>query len=432
MLNRICLYWLRTTSLLALFVSFISIPEALHAEDHSEKLDSFLMKGKLQESIEHFSKIPGDNQAIVCLGITQFLQAIEGLAHDGYRYGLRNHLGVMIPIARIPVPLNPSPEAIGYEQVHQILQRFQTRLSVAEQTLAKVDTSDVLVKLYIGRVRMDINSDGNHSEEETLWEIFAKINTGIDKDAIKVHGSNFIVGVDGADVHWMRGYCHVLMGIIDIVLAYDERELFERCGQLLFKKIETPYRLDVNSKDEAYSQDFVTHIMDVVAAIHLVQFELKDADRMASAHEHFLQMIRQSRLCWERALSETDNYREWLPNPNQDSVLQMGVDDQIITSWHAVLDELEMVLEGKKLVPNWRHPVMIRSAINRGDFPEKGSGINLKRVFSEPRDFDLILTVQGSNMIPYVEEGPLSTPQVWETMTQAFQGQFFGFAIWFN
>ena len=46
-----------------------------------------------------------------------------------------------------------------------------------------------------------------------------------------------------------------------------------------------------------------------------------------------------------------------------------------------------------------------------------------------PTDFDLVLTLQGSHVQPYLEEGELSTPEAWDELTQVFQGQFFGFAI---
>ena len=63
---------------------------------------------------------------------------------------------------------------------------------------------------------------------------------------------------------------------------------------------------------------------------------------------------------------------------------------------------------------------------------DDGRGINLRRVFTEPRAFDLVLWVQGTAAHPYLEKGPLSTPEVWARFNRLFQGEFIGFALWFN
>ena len=80
--------------------------------------------------------------------------------------------------------------------------------------------------------------------------------------------------------------------------------------------------------------------------------------------------------------------------------------------------QLEAVLEGKKLVPFWRG--------------EKKQGVNVKRVFTEPTQFDLVLWVQGGAAIPYLEEGPMTDPGFWRDLQRGFRGQLFWFAIWVN
>jgi hypothetical protein len=75
-------------------------------------------------------------------------------------------------------------------------------------------------------------------------------------------------------------------------------------------------------------------------------------------------------------------------------------------------------LQGKKLIPFWR-----------GDDQR---GVNLRKVFTEPTTFDLVMWIQGTAAAPYLQEGPLSTPDTWQRFNQMFNGQFVGFAIWFN
>jgi hypothetical protein len=58
--------------------------------------------------------------------------------------------------------------------------------------------------------------------------------------------------------------------------------------------------------------------------------------------------------------------------------------------------------------------------------------VNLRRVFTEPRPFDLVLWVQGTAAAPYLENGPLTKPETWSRFQNIFRGEFIGFALWFN
>lgn len=400
---------------------------ALAQSGRAKELDGFLSQGKLAESADHFSKAcavtPTDHQARLALGLTQVLQAIEGLGQANFRYGLISKHAGQIPLARLPVPLNENPEPVSYDELRQVIVDLETGLKRAELTLSEVDTADVKLDFFIGRAQLDLNADGLMAKEETLWEIFRAINNGVTAE----QGSNFRVGVDGADVHWLRGYCHVLMAICDVILAHDERDLFERCGQLLFMETESPYSTSKDGGDEDFEMPM---IFDAIAAVHLINFKLTDRARMKSAHLHLMAMVSQSRLSWQLALGEKDDYLEWIPNPDQEGVMQVRVPREMVNGWTSVLDELEAILEGKKLIPYWRE--YNRNFFGQAEIPDNGKGVNLRKFFHEPRDFDLILTIQGTNAEPFLEEGPLSTPEAWGQLTSVFRGQFFGFAIWFN
>jgi hypothetical protein len=90
----------------------------------------------------------------------------------------------------------------------------------------------------------------------------------------------------------------------------------------------------------------------------------------------------------------------------------------MVKGWLDFLDETEMILAGKRLVPFWR------DAANKG--------VNLRRVFTEPSEMDLILWVQGTAAAPYLEAGTITQPEVWNRLLRVFRGEFIGFAIWFN
>jgi hypothetical protein len=76
------------------------------------------------------------------------------------------------------------------------------------------------------------------------------------------------------------------------------------------------------------------------------------------------------------------------------------------------------VLNGKKLIPFWRG--------------SSGNGVNLMKVFTEPKDFDLVLWIQGSGAVPYLEKGETTSPQTWAEFQRAFEGNFIGMAVWIN
>ncbi len=400
--------------------------------DQATKLDEFLSQGKLVGAASHFRQVierqPQDSEARLALGLTEFLQAIEFLGNANYRFGiLDNPATDGLPMLRLPVPPNPQPDQVSYDELRDVVEQFQKRIAAAEQTLGQVETREVYLPLYLGRVRLDLNGDGAMTDEETLWKIMEVINPQVDRTT----GEAFVLGVDGADVHWLRGYCHFLQAVCDVVLAHDERQLFERCGHLVFPKIASPFSA---TKDRIRLGEFEPRaIADLIAALHLIRFPVVAPERMQAAHEHLLAMIRESRLCWERALAETDNRNEWIPNPDQTGVLAVNVPREMITGWNAVLDEIERLLKGEKLVPYWRDHSRGFFGMQAGArIPERGRGVNLKKVFLEPQEFDLILWIQGTGVESFLEEGPLSTPDSWNRLTQVFRGQFFGFAIWFN
>ena len=94
------------------------------------------------------------------------------------------------------------------------------------------------------------------------------------------------------------------------------------------------------------------------------------------------------------------------------------VSEAMVKGWSDFLGEAEGILKGEKLIPFWR--------------PVPEHGVNLKRVFTEPRTFDLVLWVQGTAAAPYLEKGPCSSAETWTRFQRIFQGDFIGFALWFN
>ncbi len=60
-------------------------------------------------------------------------------------------------------------------------------------------------------------------------------------------------------------------------------------------------------------------------------------------------------------------------------------------------------------------------------------GINMKAFFDAPQPFDLVLSITGPAIVPYLENGTLLTSEEFARIRSQFGGAgFLAFAIWFN
>ena len=404
-------------------VSFADLPT---------ELGEFLEKGQLKEAkayLDKQRKQPKEvDQIHFAQGVVQLLTAVEQLGHDQFRYGALTGTVRNIPVFRLGVPVNKNPEELSYADLRKIFVDFQSRVLAAEQTLATIDTTqEVKLPLDLAKIRIDLNGDGELGDAEGFASILQNVNRRRPGDDVPA----MMITFDTGDVPWLRGYCHFLAAFCDFVLAYDHQNLFDHCGHLLYRNVVRSKPLGMEPLDLTEpDRRTEAYFLDAVAAIHLMQFPLKEPMRMESARQHLLAMIRTSRESWKLILAEKDDDHEWLPNPKQSGALQIPITQDVIDGWHQVLIEIEDILEGRKLIPFWRDNIEIFGL--QGDQTDQIRGINLKRFFNKPNDFDLILTIQGSGMLPYVERGELSTPETWRNLRRIFRGQFFGFAVWFN
>lgn len=381
------------------------------------ELEQHLTQGDLAAAAKslkvRLAKSPDDSQAWYGLGMVQVLEAVENLAQNLHRYGLKP-MNQQLPFVRLPVPENPAPEVITYKKWRQVLQQFIDDLDTAADTLAKVEDDDVKLKLPVGLIRLDLDGDGKSTEEETFWRVFTTVPWRAAK--LGDDQKRFDIGFDKADVHWTIGYTHLLRAMAEAWLAHDTEQFFDITAPLFFSGLESPYE-SLRRGGDARRFD-MAGIADLIAAIHLMRLEPVEPQRMHSARQHLLEMIAQSRLCWEHAIAETDDDREWIPNAQQTSLTPLDVTEERIEGWRLFLTEAEKVLNGERLLPHWR-------VID-------GRGINLKTVFEEPRTFDLVMWVHGAAAIPYLEEGELISDKTAGDLGRIFQGRFVAFAIWFQ
>lgn len=385
------------------------------AETTSAEVELFLTEGKIAEGRAAMERRveadPLDSEAQFAVGIFATLEAVENLAQNLHKYGLRPE-SPRLPFVRVPVPANPNPEKLTYAQWRLVIQEFMEDLAVADAELSQVDDAEVKLKLPVGLIRLDLNGDGEVEEDETFWKIFVAIAGR----GVKLENDNqrFEIGFDMADVHWLIGYTHLIRAMGEAYLAYDTEEFFNNTAAVFFEGVNPP----LGELQAPQQNAFMDNIAEMILAIHSVNIEVTEPQRMEAARQHLLTMISHSRLVWAYCTKETDDDREWIPNAQQTSLTPLTVNQNRIEAWAEFLDEAELVLEGEKLLPHWRI--------------KERHGINLRRVFTEPRRFDLVGWAHGVSVIPYLEEGELVTRSMSQRLGSTFGGQFLGFALWFQ
>lgn len=387
-------------------------------------IEKYLIEGKTKKGINALNKAlsqrPKDDELRFALGVTQFLQTIERFSQDVRYYGLRGTSadGIPLPFIRIRLKPNPHPHPISYEQFRRIFERLQTGFAEADSTLAMITDENVQLRLHFGMIRLDLNGDGEPTDQEMLWQIYKNITRNAmigEKEA-----QDFSIKFDRGDVHWLRGYCNLLGSLCQMFLAYDSKEFFESAGHIVFAKVVTPYDYLSHGKKVHRIGGEDIDVADFIAAIHNIRWELKEPHRLELALHNLENVVEQSKISWRFIMAETDDDREWLPNPNQTGVIPgVRVTEEMVTTWGEMMEQSNRILKGELLIPFWRG--------EPGEY-----GVNLRKVFLEPRKFDLVLWVQGTAAKPYLEKGKLAKGDAWINVREVFGQRYIGFAAWFN
>jgi hypothetical protein len=160
---------------------------------------------------------------------------------------------------------------------------------------------------------------------------------------------------------------------------------------------------------------------DFISFVHLINWPVVEPDRRRAARTELLEMIRLSRENWKAIRAEMDNDREWLPGPQQKGISPLTgleVGEEQVQAWHQTLQLAEDLLEGRTLLPHFRF---------------KSKGVDMKRFFDDPKPFDLVMSLTGPGVMPYLADGQLAPSNTFWNLQRGFaNGGFLAFAIWFN
>ncbi len=351
---------------------------------------------------------PASAETSFQLGAVRFLRAQEAILQIRYA----NYAGALpiIPGMRMTLPPN-SDGRFDPAFLERAMNAALEHLADAETALEPAVAGEFATEVDLRDLWFDVDANGERDEVESLTDLMATLGARPDE------GADLTIRFDTADAEWLKAYVHVMSAMAEVTLALDPTPAIRAVwdGRRTLEEFGAPQGIGFFGDD---------NVPDTLAAVLLTLKGPADRDRSRAAHVHFESMIAHNRAFWDEVARETDNDREWLPNPSQTSAFGVEVTEEMAAGWQDVLAEMERVLSGDVLVPYWRIP--------NDPNAETGVGINIRKVFEEPGDMDLILWIQGSAAAPYLERGDLVQLNAWERFARMTRGDSLLLAAWFN
>lgn len=384
-------------------------------EEVSTRLDAFLKEGKLEEGLQHFADAT-DNQDLFALGMLQALDGLQAFSAGLNRFPYRQD-GILrdIPFLRFGgrLPASAESETITPERLGVLFRDLRAALRLANATLARMNEDPFKVQLNLSQLRFDINGDDVVAPEETLVSVLGR---ALNMPAPRRDRQDVVVRLDLADGIWLKGYTHVLTGLLEVLLTYDWLPLWPYAAPMLFADY-----APVSPMAEVVVRDAPMGMgswLDAIALLHAMQLDVSDESGLRRAKEAFLGVVACSRASWALILAETDDDMEWIPSSSQTGPGGARIAQAEIDAWLGILDELEAVLKGDVLLPHARM---------RAD-----RGIHIPTLVENPPRLDLVMLVHGSALVSYIEQGRVSNAVRWNHLISPFGTNFGLFALWVN
>ena len=348
----------------------------------------------------------GNGQLRFGLAVLQLVRGVERLGQLLHEYAcLPDNDALFI---RIPVPHNPDPSEITYPAFRRMLEGFRSDLATVESTLAGIKADEVSLPLRLADIRLDLTGKGEASER--FIEILNKLlgpNFRLQAD-----NPEFLVCFDRGDVAWLRAYCHLLMGTIDLNLAFDTESEFDLRADQRFAKPKYRFAGTPGERREKWGAT--------------EQLKVTEPARLGHFRRHMLKVCELNRETWSFIRAERDNDHEWLPNPKQTGVLRMPVTDRMIDAWLSMVTEVEGLFDGRKAVP-----ALLMELLS----PTTNKRMNLKRFLDDPPDEIDIARIRRDGIREKYVDATLPYVNI-ATFVRVFglfqRPMMVGYAVWFN
>ena len=395
---------------------FFAISTPCTAQSPGERLRTELEAGRAAQAVAVLRPLAaGSSEARMALGFAQFTHSIEKLVQGLYRYGLKSPSNPFLPIVRVPVPVNPRAEPLDYAKLRALYQTLLDDLATTRATFSALPASSAKIVLDLNAVKL---SPGATVAGPQNAIGLRDVMTAMGGRA----GSNgaiepWDVAFDHADTLWLVGYSHMLSALLEFVMAHDWQKTYDATAHLFFEGARAPK--DFLPPDPRDTVNIMGGgVADQIAFLHLMQWPVGEKARMSAVRGHLKSMVATSRETWKAILAETDDDREWLPSPKQQNraVPSLPITQDMVASWHKVLDEFDALLDGRVLLAHWRFK----------------KGIDMRMFFEDPKPFDLVLTMTGHGLAPFLKDGPVLDGTAWSRWNGLFGNNFLGYAFFIN
>ncbi|MBN1500777.1 MAG: hypothetical protein JW982_11505 [Spirochaetes bacterium] len=225
-----------------------------------------------------------------------------------------------------------------------------------------------------GELKIDWDGDGFISESE---ENMFSVETDDEGNAVSPHNPEFTF--DHSDVLWAQSYMNFHLAFLNVISCFDYDDVI-----YLFK--------NSSSLDD----------------MGTVTVKIRNKKDLVNAHGYFMKGFDLSEKTRLSVLSESDDDREWLPNPKQKSCpLPLKMNKELFDKWKMFLFYLKELASGKTMLSfqsffdNSWHPVKMTG------------GLDIKNMFLNSNDihFNLksleqkyLLSGRSGNFDPLMEE----------------------------
>lgn len=354
---------------------------------------------------------PSEAERFAYGGVT-FLATIEAALQLRYQVRLAPQLD-MIPVLRLPVPENPDPQPFRAELISDILAATVEGMQSASDILQQIpETAEYGVEIRLADLWFDIDADGKRGPGEDLLDVGARLfaGTGFNRAA----GEAVEIRFDLADSRWLAAYAQLIRGVSLTILTYDPTKAI---AELMRDKAELAALNAGSAPANAVDYMIGDFVDSAGAALMALRFD-PDSARAAEALDAFEAVIAQNRAFWQLVAAETDDQAEWIPNDRQRSALGLTFPKGTAETWASVLDDADKLLKGELLLPYWRLG--------------EDLGLNLRKLFLEPRPVDPVGWILGGSALPYAEKGPRITSQSLWAFDRLMQGRGLMFAAILN
>jgi hypothetical protein len=370
--------------LIGVIVAALGLPGLRSHAAAPESLNGYLREGRVSAGLTAYANPSNDEQRFA-LAMLQTLDGLQKFSAGMSKLGIRRDTARHLPFFRVAMPDVDQTKisTASPAEIAKLFTQFRAALRQANKTLTGVGTNDFVVEVNLSKVRLDLDGDGVCGPEETLLSSLSQV-AGFGRGPQE--GDDLVVRFDSADAAWLQGYTHFLSGFVDLLLAYDWSPVWNQCAHRLFYKPE-PMPAIARFTSGARSPEWV----DFIAAVHDMRLQLVEKDGVGRARDEFKSMIACSRVCWQRALAETDNNKEWLPSPKQTDLRSAKITQAEVDGWMQVLDEMEQIASGRKLLPHWRF--------------NPGMGVNVDKLVQSPPQLDLVLADSGFRIDSLLRRG---------------------------